>query len=530
MRGFEMKSVGEETFYRFFREEGRGSRQWIRHVERVAEKSYNRIISYLKSSDEPVVILLDDRCDSSQDAQHCTVTAMKLHSRLVVGTETLKKGELSSWRLEKRCVELLLERLTKEKNFVIAEVVHDDCAAVDVVLRNMGIDSQKCIWHKAKSLLKRLREALRGTKTVKPPAVGACEHVREVKMFTKKELEISLRSRGVDVRGGRRAKKKTIVEVVWWELHPSEKGKPLPIDVVENDALEDLHTEAAQELKEWFYGACKLRKRAEDDDGDLLAKHVNHIAHHWADDHSLCVTDIPGLCQAVGGVEREPLYELGGKCHKSVEHCLQQFASVTKMSFYTCARMTYENKCFHSVINKYCSKRLNFAKSYEARVSITALDWNKNRRRSPLGFTYRKESSVGHRRRSARRLLHGPHDGSWRFDISRAVFGTPRVGDWARDYLQQRDSDEGIVDVTDVDVGAGSDTGDEVEALLLRRDKNEASDVAPHEDVGGGSRSPGSPLEPSRLRFSDTSVRDGSDSDEGVDVDSNVASQDVSIA
>ncbi|GBG74182.1 hypothetical protein CBR_g17895 [Chara braunii] len=314
------------------------------------------------------------------------------------------QGNESSWKLETQCVEKLLHRLKDEKNLIIAEVVHDDCGAVDVILRRMNIDSQKCMWHKAKTLVKRLREAVRDTKTVKPVAVGACEHVREVKCFTKKELELWLESKCVRVAGVSTRKKDELDEIVWGVLFPDEAGKTLSDDVVEIDALQTLHCNAAEEAKEWLYGSCRLSERAKDDDGDVLVTHVQHLVDHWAGDHSCCDKELSNLCKAAGGPDRDPLYEAGGRVHFVVACCLRQFASNTKMAYYTRARMTFNNECFHSVINKYATKRLNFPKSYEARVCCIVLEWNKNKRISP------------------------------------------RVGDWARNMLQQSDVDDPVIE------------------------------------------------------------------------------------
>ncbi|GBG81736.1 hypothetical protein CBR_g33915 [Chara braunii] len=461
-RGLGMRHVSEDTFYRFFRDSGLGSRRWGRYVRRVAEKSYNRVIFRLKSSNEPVVLLLDGRYDSSRDVQHCTVSAMELESRQIVGTQTLRKDNDSSWRLEKRCIDMLLSRLVNEKNLVIAEVVHDDCTVVDVLLRALDIDSQKCLWHKAKSLLKRLREAVRRTKLVKLKIVDDCEHVREIRMFTKKEFSAWLREKGLQQPIPVNTKKDTIVEWVWWTLFPVQQGKPLEIDVVEADALESRHPQCGEEVKEWFYGACKLRASEGDGDGEVLAIHVQHLGNHWAGDHSMCNDELSGLCKAAGGKERSPLYEKGGRLHVAIMDCLREFASATKMSFYTRARCSHYNECFHSIINKFYSKRLNFSKSYEARVDCAALDWNKNRALEALGCVYRKDSSVGHRRRSSRRWQLQAHDHTWRFEIARAVWGTPQVGDWARRMLQQEDLDDIIPDIMDADDGVGSATDDDV--------------------------------------------------------------------
>ncbi|GBG71060.1 hypothetical protein CBR_g8359 [Chara braunii] len=222
------------------------------------------------------------------------------------------RGNESSWKLETQCVEKLLHRLKDEKNLIIAEVVHDDCGAVDVILRRMNIDSQKCMWHKAKTLVKRLREAVRVTKTLKPTAVGACKHVREVKCFTKKELELWLESKCVHVAGVSTRKKDELIEIVWGVLFPDEAGKALRDDVVEIGVLQTLHCNAAEEAKEWLYGACRLRERAKDDGSDLFVTHVQYLADHWAGDHSCCDKELSNLCQAAGGPDRDPLSEAGG--------------------------------------------------------------------------------------------------------------------------------------------------------------------------------------------------------------------------
>ncbi|GBG84368.1 hypothetical protein CBR_g38340 [Chara braunii] len=322
-------------------------------VEETIKKIYYpcHICKLQFESNDPVVVLVDGRYDSSRDAQHCTVKAMDLKSGMIVGTETMLRGNESSWKLETQCVGKLLHRLKDEKNLIIAKVVHDDCGAVDVILRRMNIDSQKCMWHKAKTLVKRLREAVRGTKTVKPVVVGACEHVREVKCFTKKELELLLETKCVHVPGVSTKKKDELVEIVWGVLFPNEAGKALPDDVVEIDALQTLHCNAAEEAKEWLYGACRVRERAKDDDGDVLATHVQHLANHWVGDHSRCDKELSNLCKAAGGPDREPLYEAGARVHLAIVLCLEQFASNTKMAYYTRVRMTFNNECFHSVIN-----------------------------------------------------------------------------------------------------------------------------------------------------------------------------------
>ncbi|GBG62472.1 hypothetical protein CBR_g30793 [Chara braunii] len=418
-RGLGMRHMSEDTFYRFFRDSGSGLRQWGRHARRVAKKSYNRVISRLKSSNEPVVLLLDGRYDSSRDAQYCTVTTMELESRQIFGMQTLRKDNDSSWRLEKRCVDMLLSRLVNEKNLVIAEVVHDDCTTVEVLLRALDIDSQKCLWHKAKSLLKRLREVVRRTKLVKPKIVDDCEHVLEIRMFTKKELSAWL----------------------------PQQGKPLEIDVVEVDALESFHPKCGEEVKEWFYGACKLRASEGDDDGEVLAIHVKHLDNHWTSDHSMCNDELSGLCKADGGKERSPLYEKGGRLHVAIMYCLRDFASATKMSFYT----------------------------------------------------------------------------------PRAVWGTPRVGDWARRILQQEDLDDIILDIMDADDGVGSATDDDVATCVIAPSGGDSSSAnSDSEDVSSDGDAN---ILPTRLDFEydpvDVDIDAGHNAAEA---DSDNPSQDVFVA
>ncbi|GBG68513.1 hypothetical protein CBR_g3057 [Chara braunii] len=426
------------------------------------------------------------------------------------------RGNESSWKLETQCVEKLLHRLKDEKNLIITEVVHDDCGAVDVILRRMNIDSQKCIWHKVKTLVKRLREAVQGTKTVKPTAVGACEHVREVKCFTKKELELWLESKCVHVAGVSTRKKDELAEIVWGVLFPDEAGKVLPDDVVEIDALQTLHYNAAEEAKEWLYGACRLREHAKDDDGDVLATHVQHLANHWAGDHSCCDIELSNLCKAAGGPDKDPLYEAGGRVHFAVARCLEQFASNTTMAYYTRARMTFNNECFHSVINKYATKRLNFLKSYEARVCCTALEWNKNKRIRRLCTVFRKPTNVTHRRRSTRQHIYAARDTSWRFDIATTVFGRPRVGDWARNMLRQSDVDDPIIEHYDEEVDYG--LPDVVESAV-----EGVVDEGDNVFVEAGSESASDDIKSSSDSDTDDAVH-------RLDFDDAVLSQEVSVA
>ncbi|GBG59826.1 hypothetical protein CBR_g54928 [Chara braunii] len=334
---------------------------------------------------------------------------------MIVGTETMLRGNESSWKLETQYVEKLLHRLKDEKNFIIAEVVHDDCGAVDVILRRMNIDSQKWV-------------------------------------STRKNDEL--------------------IEIVWGVLFPNEARKALPDDVVEIDALQTLHCNAAEEAKEWLYDACRLRERAKDDDGDVLVTHVQHLADHWVGDHSRCDKELSNLCKAVGGPNRESLYEAGGRFHFAIARCLEQFASNTKMAYYTRERMTFNNQCFHSVINKYTTKHLNFPKSYKARVCCTALEWNKNKRIRRLRTVFRKPTNVTHRRRSAAQHIYAARDTSWRFDIATEVFGSPRVGDWARNILHQSDVDDPVIDHYDeeVDYGLPDAVASAVEGVVVEGD------------------------------------------------------------
>ncbi|GBG85304.1 hypothetical protein CBR_g39872 [Chara braunii] len=313
-----MKKVRKETFHNFFRDEDKGSRLWLRHVERGTQKSFERLIARLRRSNDPIVILVDGRYDSSRDVQHCTVSTLNLKSGMIVGTKTMVRGGESSWRLETQCVDKLLHRLKDENNLIIVDVMQDDCGAIDVILQRMNIDSQMCMWHKAKTLVKRLREAVHAAKTVKPSVVGACEHVCEVMCFTKWELEVWLDTKGVRVLGVATKKKGELVEIVWGVLFPNEAGKSLPDDVVEIDALEALHCSAAEEAKEWLYSACSMCERVGDDDDDVLASHGKRLANHWAGDHSLCDKELSNLCKTTDGSDREPLYEAGGRVHVAI--------------------------------------------------------------------------------------------------------------------------------------------------------------------------------------------------------------------
>ncbi|GBG62680.1 hypothetical protein CBR_g31697 [Chara braunii] len=299
----------------------------------------------------------------------------------------------------------------------------------------MNICSQKCMWHKAKTLVKRLQEAVRGTKTVKPAVFGACEHVREVKCFTKKELELWLKLKCVHVAGVSTRKKDELVEIVWGVLFLDEAGKHCQMMLSRSTRCK--------------HCIAMRRRRRRSDDGDVLATHVQHLADHWAGDHSCCDKELSNLCKAAG-------VRTGIHCTRRGGMFISSSRAIFNSSLrIRCARMTFNNECFHSVINKYATKRLNFPKSYEARVCCTALEWNKNKRSRRLRTVFRKPTNVTHRRHSARQHIYAARDTSWRFDIATAVFGSPQVGDWARNMLQQSDVDDPVIEHYDEEADYG---------------------------------------------------------------------------
>ncbi|KAL3689538.1 hypothetical protein R1sor_015847 [Riccia sorocarpa] len=69
-----------------------------------------------------------------------------------------------------------------------------------------------------------------------------------------------------------------------------------------------------------------------------------------------------------------------------------------KMRFHTRGRETFLSDTFHSIINKYATKRIHF---HKPRLAACAMDWNKNIGRAPDRILQRRQQHTNVRNRIA---------------------------------------------------------------------------------------------------------------------------------
>ncbi|KAL2614104.1 hypothetical protein R1flu_025796 [Riccia fluitans] len=112
----------------------------------------------------------------------------------------------------------------------------------------------------------------------------------------------------------------------------------------------------------------------------LLTMDIHNAADHWARDHTT-YSHLPGVRKCVvekwtGG--KEAKYPEGGETHTAVKKFLKKYITEMKMKCYIRARENMISETFHSVINKFATKRIHFDASHTARLACTAMDWNEN--------------------------------------------------------------------------------------------------------------------------------------------------------
>ncbi|KAL2651223.1 hypothetical protein R1flu_019351 [Riccia fluitans] len=103
---------------------------------------------------------------------------------------TLTQSETgSSWKIETQALELAL-KILQDKGLTIGEVIHDDNAQVDAILKAHNIVSQKDLWHKCKNVMGKFKELLQGKRrTPKESTVEAATTIAQVAVFSIVQLE-----------------------------------------------------------------------------------------------------------------------------------------------------------------------------------------------------------------------------------------------------------------------------------------------------------------------------------------------------
>ncbi|KAL2644341.1 hypothetical protein R1flu_011928 [Riccia fluitans] len=265
---------------------------------------------------------------------------------------TLTRSETgSSWKIETQALELAL-KILQDKGLTIKEVIHDDNAQVDAILKAHNIVSQKICGTSLKEYCREHDLPQSGSK---------------LQLVQRVSVHLKLLEAGAspDIQRQRALK--------YPEL-----------------AAHDI----AYKLKSWIYTCAKNATLRGDATPGLLTMDIHNAADHWAGDHTT-YSHLPGVRKCVvekwtGG--KEAKYPEGGETHKAVKEFLKKYITETKMKCYIRARENFISEMFHSIINKFATKRIHFDASHTARLACAAMDWNKNISRD-IRATYQRASN-----------------------------------------------------------------------------------------------------------------------------------------
>ncbi|KAL2650928.1 hypothetical protein R1flu_019056 [Riccia fluitans] len=117
---------------------------------------------------------------------------------------TLTRSETgSSWKIETQALELAL-KILQDKGITIGEVIHDDNAQVDAILKAHNIVSQKDLWHKCKNVMGKFKENLQEKRrTPKESTVEAASTIAEVAVFSIVQLKEYCREHNLPQSGSK---------------------------------------------------------------------------------------------------------------------------------------------------------------------------------------------------------------------------------------------------------------------------------------------------------------------------------------
>ncbi|KAL3695327.1 hypothetical protein R1sor_009403 [Riccia sorocarpa] len=375
---------------------------WIDAAMGMWEAEKSDLQQKLAETQEPAVFYVDARYDSSRSGFHGTVVFINQKTNLITEMVTLTRKEAGgSWHIETAAIAKGIQAL-REKGVNIAEIIHDDNTAVDSLLAQTGIESQKDLWHKSKNLMGKFRSKLQDLKmSVKDSSVESAESIAELNLYTVKQLRDWAKGKQLALGGNKSDLVKRIAELLF--NLPSmtgpvpegraSRGRPLAYpELAQNDV--------AYKLKSWIYTCCRtaakrsfrewfLNLKAEVMsywpaeamcDPNILVPDIITAADHWAGLHDMCRI-LPGdriCCSPDWDNDSRRLYVPESVTHKAVWEFLEKRITYSKMKFYTKARENYHSETFHSVINKFAPKRMHWMKSHCARLAVAARDWNEN--------------------------------------------------------------------------------------------------------------------------------------------------------
>ncbi|KAL2650226.1 hypothetical protein R1flu_018354 [Riccia fluitans] len=167
------------------------------------------------------------------------------------------------------------------------------------------------------------------------------------------------------------------------------------------------------------------RTRRGDTTPELLTMDIHNAADHWAGDHSTC-RNLPGVRKCIvenWSGEQNHKYAPSGETHKAVKEFLKKYITESKMRCYIRARENFISKTFHSVINKYATKRIHFDSSHTTRLACAAMDWNENIRRDVRTIYQRSSNDTAVRRKAKTNRYLANRTSCWKRAFGRRVFG-----------------------------------------------------------------------------------------------------------
>ncbi|KAL2634236.1 hypothetical protein R1flu_005715 [Riccia fluitans] len=181
-----------------------------------------------------------------------------------------------------------------DKGLTIGEVIHDDNAQVDAILKAHNIMSQKDLWHKRKNVMGKFKELLQEKRrTPKESTVEAATTIAQVAVFSIVQLKEYCREHDLPQSGS----KLQLVQRMSVHLKLPEAGaspdiqrqRPLKYPKL---AAHDI----AYKLKSWIYTCAKnaalryvpsmmfILNSVESSFGSLRSHHSNHLFMFVKDD------------------------------------------------------------------------------------------------------------------------------------------------------------------------------------------------------------------------------------------------------
>ncbi|KAL2649727.1 hypothetical protein R1flu_017855 [Riccia fluitans] len=311
---------------------------------------------------KPITMYVDYRFDSSRSGYHGTLLVINIEDDKVIEMVTLTRKETgSSWRIETQALQQALSTL-QEKGLNIMEVIHDDNAQDYCRENNLQQTGSKLC------LVQRVSVHL------KLPEAGASTELQRQRPLRYPEL-----------------------------------------------ATHDL----AFKLKSWIYTCAKNAALRGDTTPELLTMDIHNAADHWAGDHSTC-RNLPGVRKCIvenWSGEHKRKYAPGGETHKAVKEFLKKYITEIKMKCYIRAKENFIYETFHSVINKFATKRIHFDSSHIARLACAAMDWNKNIMRDVQAIYQRSSNDTAIRRRAKTNRYLADRTSCWKRALGHRVFG-----------------------------------------------------------------------------------------------------------